>query len=104
MAAKRGAEIIDLHNFAGHADGRKNLTYIRSRERISNSVVYVSNYGSVQDSLRPCSSGKGRQYDCTSSGVISLFIRWSDQSVENSMDDQLDLDNFRSFPFRGRSK
>ena len=32
-ARERGSDIIDLQDFAGHADPRTTLTYIRSRDR-----------------------------------------------------------------------
>jgi hypothetical protein len=34
-ARERGSDIIDLQDFAGHADPRTTLTYIRSRDRLS---------------------------------------------------------------------
>jgi len=43
-ARERGADIIDLQDFAGHADPRITLTYIRSRDRLSKSPAYVLNY------------------------------------------------------------
>ena len=43
-ARERGADIIDLQEFAGHADPRTTLTYIRSRDRLSKSPAYVLNY------------------------------------------------------------
>jgi len=43
-ARERGADIIDLQDFAGHADPRTTLTYIRSRDRLSKSPTYVLNY------------------------------------------------------------
>lgn len=43
-ARERGAEIIDLQDFAGHADPRTTLAYIRSRDRLSKSPAYVLNY------------------------------------------------------------
>lgn len=43
-ARERGADIIDLQDFAGHADPRTTLTYIRSRDRLSKSLAYVLNY------------------------------------------------------------
>ena len=36
-ARERGSDIIDLQDFAGHADPRTTLTYIRSRDRLSRS-------------------------------------------------------------------
>ena len=35
--AEQGSDIIDLQDFAGHADPRTTLTYIRSRDRLSKS-------------------------------------------------------------------
>ena len=43
-ARERGADMIDLQDFAGHADPRTTLTYIRSRDRLSKSPAYVLNY------------------------------------------------------------
>lgn len=43
-ARERGCEIIDLQDFAGHADPRTTLTYIRNRERLSKSPAYVLGY------------------------------------------------------------
>lgn len=43
-ARERGADIIDLQDFAGHADPRTTLTYIRSRDRLSKSPAYVLRY------------------------------------------------------------
>jgi len=43
-ARERGADIIDLQDFAGHADPRTTLTYIHSRDRLSKSPAYVLNY------------------------------------------------------------
>ena len=43
-ARERGADIIDLQDFAGHADPRTTLSYIRSRDRLSKSPAYVLNY------------------------------------------------------------
>ncbi len=43
-ARERGSDIIDLQDFAGHADPRTTLTYIRSRELLSNSPAYVLKY------------------------------------------------------------
>ena len=43
-ARERGADIIDLQDFAGHADPRTTLTYIRTRDRLSKSPAYVLNY------------------------------------------------------------
>ena len=41
---ERGADIIDLQDFAGHADPRTTLTYIRSRDRLSKSPAYTLRY------------------------------------------------------------
>jgi integrase/recombinase XerD len=41
---ERGSDIIDLQDFAGHADPRTTLTYIRSRDRLSQSPAYVLKY------------------------------------------------------------
>lgn len=41
---ERGADRIDLQDFAGHADPRTTLTYIRSRDRLSKSPAYVLMY------------------------------------------------------------
>jgi integrase/recombinase XerD len=43
-ARERGSDIIDLQEFAGHADPRTTLTYIRSRDRLSKSPAYVLKY------------------------------------------------------------
>jgi integrase/recombinase XerD len=43
-ARERGADVIDLQDFAGHADSRTTLTYIRSRDRLSRSSAYVLKY------------------------------------------------------------
>ncbi len=43
-ARERGADIIDLQDFAGHVDPRTTLTYIRTRDRLSKSPAYVLNY------------------------------------------------------------
>jgi integrase/recombinase XerD len=43
-ARERGSDIIDLHEFAGHAYRRTTLTYIRSRDRLSKSPAYVLKY------------------------------------------------------------
>jgi integrase/recombinase XerD len=43
-ARERGSDIIDLQEFAGHADPRTTLTYIRSRDRLSQSPAYVLKY------------------------------------------------------------
>jgi integrase/recombinase XerD len=43
-ARERGADIIDLQDFAGHADPRTTLTYIRNRDRLAKSPAYVLKY------------------------------------------------------------
>ncbi len=43
-ARERGSDIIDLQDFAGHADPRTTLTYIRTRDRLSKSPAYVIKY------------------------------------------------------------
>lgn len=43
-ARERGADIIDLQDFAGHSDPRTTLAYIRSRDRLSKSPAYVLRY------------------------------------------------------------
>ena len=43
-ARERGSDILDLQEFAGHADPRTTLTYIRSRDRLSKSPAYVLKY------------------------------------------------------------
>lgn len=43
-ARERGCDIIDLQIFAGHADPRTTLTYIRNRDRLSRSPTYVLKY------------------------------------------------------------
>ena len=43
-ARERGSDIIDLQDFAGHADPRTTLTYIRPRDRLSKSPAYVLKY------------------------------------------------------------
>ena len=43
-ARERGADIIDIQDFAGHSDPRTTLAYIRSRDRLSKSPAYVLNY------------------------------------------------------------
>jgi len=43
-ARERGADIVDLQDFAGHADPRTTLTYIRNRDRLSRSPAYVLRY------------------------------------------------------------
>lgn len=43
-ARERGSDVIDLQDFAGHADPRTTLLYIRSRDRLSKSPAYVLKY------------------------------------------------------------
>jgi integrase/recombinase XerD len=43
-ARENGSDIIDLQDFAGHADPRTTLTYLRSRDRLSKSPAYVLRY------------------------------------------------------------
>jgi integrase/recombinase XerD len=43
-ARERGSDILDLQAFAGHGDPRTTLTYIRSRDRLSESPAYVLRY------------------------------------------------------------
>lgn len=43
-ARERGADIVDLQDFAGHSDPRTTLTYIRTRDRLSKSPAYVLKY------------------------------------------------------------
>ena len=43
-ACERGSDMIDLQDFAGHADPRTTLTYLRSRDRLSKSPAYVLRY------------------------------------------------------------
>jgi integrase/recombinase XerD len=43
-AREQGVDIIDLQDFAGHADPRTTLGYIRSRDRLSKSPAYVLRY------------------------------------------------------------
>lgn len=43
-ARERGSDVIDLQDFAGHADPRTTLTYIRNRDRLSKSPAYVLKY------------------------------------------------------------
>lgn len=43
-ARENGSDILDLQEFAGHADPRTTLTYIRSRDRLSKSPAYVLRY------------------------------------------------------------
>ena len=41
VTAGRGSAIIDLQDFAGHADPRTMLSDIRNRDRLSRSPAYV---------------------------------------------------------------
>jgi integrase/recombinase XerD len=43
-ARERGADIVDLQDFAGHADPRTTLGYIHNRDRLSRSPAYVLKY------------------------------------------------------------
>lgn len=43
-AREQGVDIVDLQDFAGHADPRTTLTYIRNRDRLSKSPAYVLRY------------------------------------------------------------
>jgi integrase/recombinase XerD len=43
-ARERGADIVDLQDFAGHSDPRTTLAYIRNRDRLSRSPAYVLRY------------------------------------------------------------
>jgi integrase/recombinase XerD len=43
-ARERGSDIIDLQDFAGHADPRTTLTYIRNRDRLTGSPGYLLAY------------------------------------------------------------
>lgn len=43
-ARERGSDIVDLQDFAGHADPHTTLTYIRTRDRLSKSSAYVLKY------------------------------------------------------------
>lgn len=43
-AREQGVDIIDLQDFAGHADPRTTLTYVRQRDRLSKSPAYVLKY------------------------------------------------------------
>jgi integrase/recombinase XerD len=43
-ARENGSDVIDLQDFAGHADPRTTLIYIRSRDRLSKSPAYVLRY------------------------------------------------------------
>lgn len=43
-ARERGSDVIDLQDFAGHADPRTTLSYIRNRDRLAKSPAYVLKY------------------------------------------------------------
>lgn len=43
-AREAGSDILDLQTYAGHADPRVTLSYIRSRDRLSKSPAYVLRY------------------------------------------------------------
>lgn len=43
-ARERGADIVDLQDFAGHSDPRTTLAYIRTRDRLSKSPTYILKY------------------------------------------------------------
>jgi integrase/recombinase XerD len=43
-ARERGADLVDLQDFAGHADPRTTLGYIRNRDRLHRSPAYVLKY------------------------------------------------------------
>jgi integrase/recombinase XerD len=43
-AREQGADIVALQHFAGHADPRTTLSYIRSRDRLSKSPAYMLSY------------------------------------------------------------
>jgi hypothetical protein len=43
-ARLQGVDVIDLQDFAGHADPRTTLTYIRQRDRLSKSPAYALKY------------------------------------------------------------
>jgi integrase/recombinase XerD len=44
VARERGSDIIELQDYAGHADPRTTLTYIRNRDRLSDSPAFVIKY------------------------------------------------------------
>jgi integrase/recombinase XerD len=44
VARERGADIVGLQDFAGHADPRTTLSYIRNRDRLSDSPAYLLKY------------------------------------------------------------
>ncbi|MEZ6140793.1 MAG: tyrosine-type recombinase/integrase [Zavarzinella sp.] len=41
---ERGSDLIDLQDFAGHADPRTTLTYVRNRNRLNQSPSYLLKY------------------------------------------------------------
>lgn len=43
-ARERGADLVDLQDFAGHADPRTTLAYIRNRDRLARSPGYILKY------------------------------------------------------------
>ena len=43
-ARERGADLVDLQDFAGHSDPKTTLAYIRNRDRLSRSPAYVLKY------------------------------------------------------------
>lgn len=43
-ARERGADLVDLQDFAGHADPRTTLTYIRNRDKLHRSPAYLLKY------------------------------------------------------------
>jgi integrase/recombinase XerD len=43
-ARERGSDILDLQDYAGHADPRTTLTYIRTRDRLTESPAYLLKY------------------------------------------------------------
>jgi hypothetical protein len=43
-ARELGSDIIDMQDFAGNADPRTTLTYIRTRDQLSKSPAYVLPY------------------------------------------------------------
>jgi integrase/recombinase XerD len=43
-AREQGCDIVDLQDWAGHADPRTTLTYIRNRDRLSRSPAYALKY------------------------------------------------------------
>lgn len=43
-AREQGVDILDLQDFAGHADPRTTLSYIRARDRLAKSAAFVLRY------------------------------------------------------------